>query len=310
VALLLPAAGQDRAPPSDSLAVETWVSQSAVWPGDEIEYSVRLVVGAQVQLDEGSLNSGGVPWAPFRLLGFKQHQDLRPDGSRVVTLSYRLAALDLPEQGWAAIPTLRFSYVRRPTGPTARTDFPMEERVVNGPRVAFRSMLPGTVEEATIRDGKALEDGPVSGRLLLLLGIGGLLVGAYPLGRSGFPVLRRLLARRPVLDARGQKQHLLEEIAEFHRMSLERPEDFERFCRGLMEVLKEHLTNRFALQIPGLTSLDGELLRRAGIPDPVADRIQAIVRECEELRYPRELPQGAQERARQALALLDEVLAA
>ncbi|MBI3981537.1 MAG: hypothetical protein HY337_01395, partial [Gemmatimonadetes bacterium] len=159
--LLLPAWAQDAAPASDALAVETWVSQSAVWPGDELEYSVRLVAGPRVQFEEGSLDRWSVPWAPFRLVGFKQLRGVRPDGSTVVTLSYRLVALDLPEQGWAAIPTLRFPYVRRPEGPTARTDFPMEEKVVDGPRIVFRSMLAGAVEEATIRDGKELEDVPV-----------------------------------------------------------------------------------------------------------------------------------------------------
>ncbi len=309
VALLLPARLQETTPASDPLAVETWVSQSAVWPGDEIEYSVRLVVGPRVQLEEGSLNQGGVPWAPFRLVGFKQHQDLRPDSSKVVTLSYRLVALDLPEQGWAAIPTLRFPYVRRPEGPTARTDFPMEEKVVDGPHIVFRSMLEGAVERATIRDGKELEDAPVSGKALLLIGIGCLMVGAYPFGRSGYPVLKRLLARRQVLDARSQKQHLLEEVAELHRMPLERPEDFERFCRGLTEVLKQHLANRCELHFPGLTSLDAGELRRGGLPDQVVAPVEAIMRECEELRYRGHLPEGAEQRARKALTLLDELLA-
>jgi len=308
--LLLPAGAQDQTPAGDSLAVQTWVSQSAVWPGDEIEYSVRLVFGPRVEFEEGSLNREGIPWAPFRLVGFKQLRDVRPDGTRVVTLSYRLVALELPEQGWAAIPTLRFPYVRRPEGPTARTDFPLEEKLVDGPRIAFRSMLEGAVEQATIRDGKELEDVPVSGMVLLLIGIGCLAVGAYPLGRSGYPVLKRLLARRQVFEARSQKRHLLEEIAELHRMPLARPEDFERFCRGLTEVLKEHLGNRFELHFPGLTSLDADELRRAGLPDRVVDRVEEIVRECEELRYRGHLPEGAEERARKALTSLDEVLAA
>ena len=308
--LLLPAGAQDQTPAGDSLAVQTWVSQSAVWPGDEIEYSVRLVFGPRVEFEEGSLNREGIPWAPFRLVGFKQLRDVRPDGTRVVTLSYRLVALELPEQGWARIPTLRFPHVRRPEGPTARTDFPMEEKVVDGPRIVFRSMLEGTLEEATIRDGKGLEDLPVSGKALLLIGLGGLLVGAYPFGRSGYPVLKRLLARRQVFEARSQKRHVLEEVAELRRMPLTGPEDVERLCRGVTEVLKEHLANRFELQVPGLTSLDADELRRAGLPDQVVDRAEALLRECEELRYRRNLPQGAEERARKALTLLEEVLAA
>jgi hypothetical protein len=308
-ALLLPAWAQEETPANDPLAVETWVSQSAVWPGDEIEYSVRLVVGPRVQFEEGSLNRGGVAWAPFRLVGFKQRQDLRPDGGKVVTLSYRLVALDLPEQGWATIPTLRFPYVRTPEGPTARTDFPMEEKVVDGPRIVFRSMLEGAVEKSTIRDGKGLEDVPVSGKALLLIGLGGLVVGAYPFGRSGYPVLKRILARRQVFDTRSQKRHLLEEVAELRRMPLTGPEDFERLCRGLTELLKEHLVNRFKLHFPGLTSLDADELRRAGLPDQLADRVEDIMRECEELRYRRQLPEGAEERARKALASLEEMLA-
>ena len=307
--LLLPAWAQEETPVSDPLAVETRVSQSAVWPGDEIEYSVRLLVGPRVQLEEGSLSGAGVLWAPFRLVGFKQLQDPRPDTSRVVTLSYRLVALDLPEEGWAAIPTLRFPYLQRPVGTTVRTDAPpLEEKVVDGPRIVFRSMLEGAPEEATIRDGKELEDVPLSGKALLLIGIGGLVVGAYPFGRSGYPVLKRLVSLPEVPDELSRKRHLREEVAALRRMSLAHPEDFERLCRGLYEVLQQHLVNRFELHFPGLTSLDADELRRAGLPDQVVDRVDELVRECEELRYAERLPEGAEERARKALTSLDEVL--
>jgi hypothetical protein len=310
VALLMPPRVQQGTPDGDPVAVETWVSQSAVWPGDEIEYSVRLVVGPRVEFELGSLDGGAVPWAPFRLVDFKQLRNVRPDGSRAVTLRYRLVALDLPDQGWAPIPQLRFSYVRRPEGPTARTDLPMEEKVVDGPRIVFRSMLEGAVERATIRDGKELEDVPVSGKALLLIGFGCLAVGAYPLGRSGYPVVKRILSRRHAADARSQKRHLLEEVAALRRMPLARSEDFEELCRGLTEVLKEHLVVHYQLRFPGLTSLDADELRRAGLPDPVVERVQEIMRECEELRYRGCLPEGAEERARKALTSLDEVLAA
>ncbi len=309
MALLLPAWAQEGTPDSKPLAIETWVSQSAVWPGDEIRYSVRLVTGARVELEEGSLDGEGISWVPFRLVGSEQLEDPRPDGGKVITLSYRLVAVDLPEEGWATIPTLRFAYVQRPEGPTARTDFPMEEEVVDGPRIVFRSMLDGAAEEITIRDGKELSDIPVSGKALLLIGIGGLVVGAFPFGRSGYPVLKRLLSRPQVLDARSQKRHLREEVAALRRLPLAQPEDVERLCRGLYEVLKEHLANRFGLDFPGLTSLDADELRRAELPGDVVDRVEGLVRECEELRYRRHLPEGAEERARNALTSLDEVLA-
>ena len=222
-ALLLPTGAQEETPDSEPLAIETWVSQSAVWPGDEIGYSVRLVAGPRVELEEGDLSGEGISWAPFRLVGFEQLEDPRPDGGKVITLSYRLVAVDLPEEGWATIPTLRFPYVQRPEGPTARTDFPMEEEVVDGPRIVFRSMLDGAPEEMTIRDGKELSDIPVSGKALLLIGIGGLVVGAFPFGRSGYAVVKRLLSRPQVLDALSQKRHLREEVAALRRMPLAQP---------------------------------------------------------------------------------------
>lgn len=307
--LLFPAPEQDATPAGDPVDVQTRLSQSAVWPGDEIQYSIRLVMGRGVQAQEGLLSGSGMSWAPFRLVDFKQREDLRPDGGKVLTLSYRLVAIDLPDEGWASIPAIRFAYVQRPDGPTARTDFPIEERVVEGPRVVFRSMLEGAVEDATIRDGKDLEDAPLPGRALLLLGIGGLVVGAYPLGRSGYPLVKQLLSRPQLLDARSQKRHLREEVGALRRMSLADPEDFERFCRGLQEVLKEHLVNRFDLTFPGLTSLDADELRRAGLPESMVDQVEKLVDTCEELRYQRRLPEGAEERARNALRSLDEVLA-
>jgi len=122
-------------------------------------------------------------------------------------------------------------------------------------------------------------------------------------------VLKRVLTRPQVLDTLSQKRHLRDEVAALRRMPLAQPEDVERLCRGLYEVLKEHLANRFGLHFPGLTSLDADELRRAGLPDHVVDRVEELVRECEELRYQERLPEGADERARKALTSLDEVLA-
>lgn len=308
-ALLVPARAQEETPAGEPLVVETWVSQSAVWPGDEILYSVRLLVGPRVQLEEESLGGGGIAWAPFRLVGFERLRDPRPDGTDVVTLGYRLVALDLPEEAWARVPTLRFPYLQLPEEPTARTDFPMEEEVVEGPRIVFRSMLEGAVEEVTIRDGKGLEEVPFSGTALLLIGLGGLVVGAFPFGRSAYPVVKRLVSRPQVLEARTQKRHLRDEVAALRRIPLAGADDYERLFHGVDEVLKEHLSSRFEVRFPGLTSLDAEELRRAGLPDEVVDRVEGLVRECEELRYQERLPEGAEERARWALTTLEEVLA-
>jgi len=308
--LLLPGGGlaQEPADTGDPITASTWISQSAVWPGDRIEYTVRLVLSPSAQLAEQDLSGAGVAWAPFRLVDAARRDDLRPDGVRVVTLTYRLAAVDLPPGGSGAIPTLRVTYFRTPDGPTARDDFPMEETSIPGPSVAFRSTLVGSVEDATLRDGKDLEEGPLPGRALLLVGLGGLALGAYPLGRSAWPLARRLMARPHALEARSQKKHLRDEVAELHAMSLDGPQDYERLCRGIHDVLREHLEIRYDVRYPGLTSEDAGALGRAGVPADVAVRVEALVRTCEELRYGARLPEGAHELARQAVGSLDGVV--
>ena len=49
VMLLSPAPEQDATPAGDPVDVQTRLSQSAVWLGDEIQYSIRLVMGRGVQ---------------------------------------------------------------------------------------------------------------------------------------------------------------------------------------------------------------------------------------------------------------------
>jgi hypothetical protein len=85
-------------------------------------------------------------------------------------------------------------------------------------------------------------------------------------------------------------------------------EDYERFYTGLYQVIREYLSLRFDLDYPGLTSFDGDGLRRAGIPDETARGIEEILRDGEELRYQKRLPEDASQRARQALDSVERLL--
>jgi hypothetical protein len=317
LALAGAASAQQGGPPPDSaeltptepIRVLTWISQTAVWTGDPVDYSVRLELAPRVQLPE-DMSGEAMAWAPFRRLGFAQTEEIRPDGSRAVTLRYRLVPVDLPEGGFAQLPPLRVAYIQLPDGPTARDEMPAQELIVPGPRVAFRSTLEVAPEEATVRDGKELLGSDLAGRTLVVIGLTGLLLGAVPFARSAQAALMRIVERRREAAARGQRRHARQEVAALRNAPLTGPADYERLYGGLFEALRHHLADEYEIPYPGLTSMDADALRRAGLKDDLAGRIVEFLEECETVRYRGSLPDDAEPRARRAVTLVEQVVTA
>jgi hypothetical protein len=297
------------AAPVEPVRVQTRISQTAAWTGDPLVYSISLELAPRVELPE-DMSGETISWAPFRRLGFEQTEELRADGSRTVTLHYRLVPVDLPEDGVAQVPSVRVAFIQLPDRPVARDEMPAQELVVEGPRIAVRSTLDTPPEEATIRDGKELLGSDVSGRTLVLIGMAGLLVGAVPFGRSAQLAVRRLIERRREAAARGQRRDSRKQVAALKGAPLSAPADYERLYGGLYEALRDHLADEYEITVPGLTSVDAEELRRAGLDGEMADRVVDFLRECETVRYRPELPDDAEQRARQAVALVERVMAA
>jgi hypothetical protein len=304
-------------PPSDSaqagsegpVRVQTWVTQTAVWPGDRLDYYVQLDLAPRVELPE-DMSGEAMAWAPFRLLDFTQVETVRPDGSRAITLQYSLVAVDLTEAGEAQIPPLRVAYVRLPDRPVAQDELAAEELIVEGPRIAFRSTLEVEPELATIRDGQELAGSERSGRTLLALGLGALLLGALPFARSAQAAARGALARRRAARTRGQRSQLRQQVAALRSAPLRGPEDYERLYSTLYAALRDHLADERDVAFPGLTSGDVDALRGAGLEADVVARIGEFLRDCETVRYRGTLPEDAEGRARAAVDLVGGVLAA
>jgi len=287
MAVMLPVYGPSGpiAQEPQPIVVEVWVSRTAVWAGDEIEYAVRLVVSPGVELEPESLSGDAVRWAPFRLLGLAQRREARADGGTVVTLRYRLLVLDLPAEGFAELPTLRFGYARRSDVPSASGDLALEEEIVEGPGVVFRSMLGVPPQEAKLRDDRPPAEAPASGRAFVLLGLGGLLLGLAPLGHSAYRAFVALRTRREAPAGRRQKRRLLDEVVALERMSVADPQEAERFWRAVHHLVVEHLATDLGIEIPGLTSADGDELRRTGLPESVAALVSTLVLASESARY-------------------------
>lgn len=302
-------APQEAVAPAAPIVAQTWISQTAVWPGDPVDYSIQLDLAPRVELPE-DLSGDAMAWAPFRLLGIEQSEVLHEDGSRTVTIIYRLVAVDLAEGGFGQIPPLRVAYVQLPDRPTANEELEAEELIVPGPRIAFRSTLELPAEELTIRDGKELMVPEIPGRTLVMIGAFGLLIGVVPFGRSAHAGVMRIIERRREAEARGSRRQLRQEVAALRSAPLNGQEDYARLYDQLFSVVRDHLAIEREIPFAGLTSVDADALRRAGLPDPLVDKLIAFLSEAEEMRYQSRLPADAEARARAVVALVEQVVAA
>jgi hypothetical protein len=144
----------------------------------------------------------------------------------------------------------------------------------------------------------------------VLIGLAGLLLGAVPFARSAQAAVKRALERRREAAARGLRRHARQEVAALRNAPLITPADYERLYEGLFSALRNHLATELEVPYPGLTSIDAEGLQRAGLREDMAERVVGFLRECEAVRFQQRLPDDAEPRARQAVALVEQVVTA
>jgi hypothetical protein len=296
-----------RAQAPTDIDVQTTLSQTALWLGSVVTYTVSLTCRPDVEVLQEDLGADRLTLSGLQVIGHTVNRWVAPDQRTHYDVVYRLTTF---EPG-AETRTIGDWTVRYAAAGAAGVRTPARDIRIPGAVLAWRSALPNTVRTLDIRSGRSVDPAPTWWRPMRVTGLG---LVAASVCMLGWLLLSRAAVRRPTKPRRRMHR---ESEREF-RSALEelRETDVataaERLAAyGRLEVaIRRHATEVAAIPASALTP--AELRDRLGSsPVPFStDEISRVLAECQQARYqpPRRLPGEAHFRATldAAAALLTE----
>jgi len=274
--------------PADAAAnpeveVSTSVSQTALWPGDRVDFIVELTCAPNVGVLDDDLTQDKLKLEGLEAIGAETERLGDSRGATRIRVRYHLTTYEV------GAPTVRIGdwtvryYAQRP-GQRPEDAVPAGEITIPGAVLALRSTLPDDLQRLDVRAGRSFEPAPAALKAAHVVGIGLLIVSAAPIGLwivSLARKARRPRPRRRTQAARNETREALGELRSMERSTpLERREGFAR----LDQILRRHLAQ--LANMPALALTADEVTERLRANDRLpAGPIGDVLTDCEQARY-------------------------
>lgn len=270
-------------PPSD-IRVRSYLSQSAAWVGDPIDFVVAIDLAPGVEIVAADLAPEALVVEGLELGATEIGTEQRSDGWQTVTHTYRLTPWDVTAPKRVSPITVRF---RRPvTTASAAADgaTAANEVVVPGAALTMRSTLPDDGSADGIRTSARATPAPGWLGWLRPAGVGLIALGIAPVVLWLGLRARRLPVSRPRPSSRAIKARLTSMFQELQIIDTGTPEGRRRAYDRLDADLRAYVAE--SEQVPALSLTSSELRARlssnARVP---AEAVCDALAECEVARY-------------------------
>jgi hypothetical protein len=273
----------------DIYRVQTRTSRTAIWVGDQFEYTVRVEHAPGIQFVLDHLKKDEMPVHPFELLGVQTFSGPLAQGKQFFEVRMLLTIYDIA-QPEAAIPAFNLFYFRRGQNPNpardAREATPAELLPVPAFTVSIRSTL--TDLGTGIRDQKTAL--PLRIRTWLLpavLGLSGIMAILAYLAWLAVARIRSGFWRHKMAE-RARKKSLSESLQEIRQAPTDSPQEIEAFYRKAAEILR----GLAAEKIHGNGHADGmtgeeieAALKKGATGERQAATMGYLLEQCDLVRY-------------------------
>jgi hypothetical protein len=270
-------------PPSD-VRVRSYLSQSAAWVGDPIDFVVVIDLAPGVEIVAADLAPDALVVEGLELGATQAGTEQRADGWQTVTHTYRLTPWDATPPKRVSPITVRF---RRPvtTGSTAADGVTAaNEIVVPGAALTMRSTLPDDGSAGGIRTSARATPAPGWLAWLRPAGVGLVALGIAPVVLWLALRVKRLPVSRPRASSRAIKARLASMFQELQIIDTSTPEGRRRAYDRLDADLRAYVTE--SEQVPALSLSSNELRARLSSNTRVpAEAVCDALAECEVARY-------------------------
>lgn len=277
-ALVLPA----RA--ADEIVVQTMVSQTALWVGATVTYTVTLTCQPGVSVLEEDLGADKLILRGLQVVGHALGRQVAGDGRTEYTIAYQLTTFE-PGADDVGVDDWTVRYIVGETD--RRGSAPAQDLRVPGAALAWRSALPAALNTLDIRDRRLPQPAPAwwNGTRTAGLALIGVSVAMF-----GWLVAVRLTAGRP---RRQKSRRATRESVRDLRDALKTLRDADvttasgrQAAYGSLEaVLRRHAGQ--ATELPALALTPAEMRERlpSGAAPFAADELSRLVSECQRARY-------------------------
>jgi hypothetical protein len=273
-------AGAEATPEVD---VSTSVSQTALWPGDRVDFTVELTCAPNIGVLDDDLSQDKLKLEGLEAIGAETERLGESRGTTRIRVRYHLTTYEV------GTPTVRIGdwtvryYAQRP-GQRPEDAVPAGEIKIPGAVLPLRSTLPGDLQSLDVRAGRSFEPTPAALQVAYVAGIGLLIVSAAPVGLWIVSLARkagRPRPRRRTQAVRNETREALEELRSMGRTTpLERREGFAR----LDQIVRRHLAQ--LANMPALALTPDEVTERLRANDRLpAGPIGDVLTDCEQARY-------------------------
>jgi hypothetical protein len=285
----------------------TELSRTAVWPGDQVTYTIELIASPGVDIITEDLAREKLRLDGFELRTSSEEVTAMPDGSTRRLFKYDFAVYDT-ERPEARVGVLAVRYYRKRPGQRIE-DVTAEGEIRLAPAVsAIRSTLEDTLADYRLRDHRDAAIRPPWTALLQPIGIAFILVSIAPVAIWGVALAQRAAKGRRGRGRRAARHSARATLEEIKGLSLDNEMARREVCSRLDTLLREHLERSAGVGAPALTpnEIEGVLQNNGSrLPLPV---VSSLLREFELARYggPGHVP--PEDNVRAAIERTEEVM--
>lgn len=290
--------------------VASSVDRTAVWIADRVVFTVEIVCapGVDILLDDiakEKLRVNGLEVVSSDTSVATDASDRTTHWIRYVLTTYRV---DNPSPSIEAM-SVRY-YARRP-GERLQDVAPAGDVKVPGALLAFRSTLPETQADFTIRDGRQAPPRRAWFARASQFGLGLVILSLAPAAAIAVATIRRRTVGKPARrSARQAKQDHRATLERLRSLDVSTAEDRRRACEEIAAAVRGHVASHTHVPATALTAteIDAALAEGRGGRTP-RETVVALLAACDEARYRPAQASLSAEACRDAISSAEQVLA-
>jgi hypothetical protein len=279
-AVLLAVSAASSAFAADDVRVHTSLSQTALWAGQLVTYTVTLACRPTVDILQGDLDADKLSLEGLHVVRQSLDRRLTNDGTTQYVVTYHLTTF---EPGAEKVGISDWT-VRYAIGAAAGASAPAQEVRVPGAVLAWRSALPDEPRTLDLRGDRDVEPMPGWWRYARSIALGLISVAVFAVGAL---VATRVVSRRPRDKRRRARRDVARDLQsalnELGDTDVSTPAARVRAYEKLETAIRRHAAEVTTLPAASLTP--AEFRQRAnGTPFSV-DELSRILENCQRARF-------------------------
>lgn len=301
-------AASKKATQEPKVSVSVSLGKTAVWVGDLLPYTIRVIHDRDVEFALDNLKKESLALAPFVVREIAVEQGEWSPNKKLLEIALQLTTYEIGKSD-LTIPPIHLYYFIREAG-VGQKENEAETVQVPATRVGLRSTLTGG--QLRPRDSKPISPEDFSQiAAFLFFGLVGLgFVGARG-ARWAWKRAHAPRAKRKPLARQARERLLHEGLANIRALGSGSDEELAGFYQEVAHFLRRYLQQSLDLEASSLTP--GEIekgLQQAGTNGALARQIRDLLEQCEAVKYGRNGLRRARERHGESLEAVEKIVAA